>query len=193
MPEPGSESRCAASQAARCAGLPAFTTDSRSDSRSSAAAQHEGVLPPDAQLRRHVVDHSVVGGRRGGQHRDAGAQFGDQGADAPVVGPEVVAPVGDAVRLVDHHQAGVARQRGQHLVAKVGVVQPLRADQQDVEIAAAHALVDLVPVGDVARVDGRGVDAGPLGGGHLVAHQRQQRRHDHRRAAARRRAAAWRR
>ena len=83
------------------------------------------------------------------------------------------------MRLVDHHQPGVVRQRGQHLIPKVGVVEPFRADQKHVEIPAAHPVVDLVPVGDVARVDGRGMDSGPLGRGHLVAHQRQQWRHDH--------------
>ena len=87
------------------------------------ATQHQRVASPDAQLRSDVVDHPVVGGRRGRQHRDIGAQLGDQGADAAVVGPEVVTPVRHAVRLVDDDQAGVARQRGQHLIAKVGVVQ----------------------------------------------------------------------
>ncbi len=43
-------------------------------------------------------------------------------ADAPVVGPEVVAPVGDAVRLVDHQQAAAADQVGQLLVAERGLV-----------------------------------------------------------------------
>ena len=127
------------------------------------AAQHQRVLAADPELAGDVVDDAVVGGGRGGQHRHVGAQFGDQRADAPVVGPEVVAPVRHAVRLVDHDEAGVVRQRGQHLVAKVGIVQPFRADQQHVEVTAAHALVDLGPVGDVARVDGGGAHAGPFG------------------------------
>ncbi len=193
MPEPGSDSRCAASHAARWAGLPAFTTDSRSDSRSSPPRSTSVSPAADAQLARDVVDHAVVGGGGGGQHRDVGAEFGDQGADPAVVGTEVVAPVRHAVRLVDHDQAGVGGQRGQHLVAEVGIVQPFRADQQDVEFAVGDPRVDVVPVGDVARVDGRGAHPGPLGGGHLVAHQRQQRRHDDRRAVPVRRAAAWRR
>ena len=139
-------------------------------------------MPPDPELGRDVVDHPVVGGRRGRQHRDVRAQFGDQGPDAPVVGPEVVTPVRHAVRLVDHHQPGVGGQRGQHVVAEVGVVEPLRADQQHVEVAAADPPVDVGPLGDVGGVDGRRVHTGPLGGGHLVAHQCQQRRDDHRRS-----------
>ena len=100
-------------------------------------AQHQRVAAADTELRRDILDHSLVGRRGGGQHRHAVAQLADQRADAPVVGPEVVAPVGDAVRLVDHDQAGVARQLRQHVVAEVGVVQPFRADQQHVELTAA--------------------------------------------------------
>ena len=37
------------------------------------------------------------------------------------------------MRLVDDEQAGVGRERGQHLVAEVGVVEPLRGDQQHVD------------------------------------------------------------
>jgi hypothetical protein len=88
------------------------------------------------------------------------------------------------VGLVDDHQSSVLRQRRQHLVAKVGVVQPFRADQQHVEITTADPVVDLGPVGDVARVDGGRVHPGPLGGGDLVAHERQQRGHDDGRAVS---------
>ena len=120
----------------RCAGLPACTTDSRSDSRSSPPRSTRVSRPPTPSwlatssttrsLAVAVVASTGMSGR----------QFGDQRADAPVVGPEVVAPVRHAVRLVDDHQAGVGGQRGQHLVAEVRIVQPFRADQQHVEIAA---------------------------------------------------------
>ncbi len=158
-----------------------------------ATAKHQRVVTADAQLCGDVVDHAVVGGRGGGQHRDVGAQFGDQRADPPVVGPEVMAPVGHTVGFVHHDEACVSRQRGQYLFAEVGVVQPFRADQQHVESAVAHPLVDLVPLGNVARVDRRGVDARPIRGGDLVAHQREQRRDDHGRAVPAGRATAWRR
>ena len=82
------------------------------------------------------------------------------------------------MRFVDDDEAGVARQRGKYLIAKVRIVQPFRADQKHVDFTAVHALLDVVPVGDIARVDGVGVHPGPLGCGDLVAHQRQQRRND---------------
>ena len=139
---------------------------------------------PRSLLGSDVVGDPGVGGRGRRQHRDAVGQVAEQGADAPVVGPEVVAPVGDAVRLVDHQQATGRSQPGQHLVAEAGVVEPLGADQQDVDLAGVDRGVDRLPVLDVRRVDGDRADAGPLGGGDLVAHQRQQRRDDHGRPRA---------
>ena len=102
------------------------------------AAQHDGFAAADTQLARDVGDDAVVGGGGGRQHRDALAEFGDQGSDASVVGAEVVAPVRHAVRLVDDDEPGVTGQRGQHLVAEIGIVEPFRADEQDVEIARSH-------------------------------------------------------
>ncbi len=75
-----------------------------------AAAQHLGVGSAHAQLRGDVGDDPVVGRGGGGEHGHPVAQFGDQGADAAVVGPEVVTPVGDAVRLVHHDEPGVGGQ-----------------------------------------------------------------------------------
>ena len=60
-------------------------------------AKHQRVV---AKLGGHVVGDPRVGGGGGGQHRGPGRQLGEQRAQAAVVGPEVVAPVRDAVRLV---------------------------------------------------------------------------------------------
>jgi hypothetical protein len=84
------------------------------------------------------------------------------------------------VGLVDHEQADLGREAGQHLVAEPGRVEPLGGHDQQVDLAGHHPLVDLVPVVGVGRVDGLGCDAGPAGGGDLVAHERQERRHDER-------------
>ena len=67
------------------------------------------------QLLGHVGHHPVVGRGGGAQHRDVGRQGLDDARQAPVVGPEVVSPVGDAVHLVDHQEPQVAEQVGQHL------------------------------------------------------------------------------
>ena len=76
-----------------------------------AATQHHRVASPHSELRGDVGHDPVVGGGSGGQHGDVGTQFGDQSADAPVIGPKVVSPVRDAVGLVDDDQPGIAGQR----------------------------------------------------------------------------------
>ena len=135
-----------------------------------------------SQLLGHVGGDPCVGGRGGGEHRDAVGQVGQHRPDPSVVGSEVMSPVGDAVRLVDDQQAGCGRQAGQHLVAEAGVVEPLRADQEYVDLTGGDCLMDGLPLLEIGRVDRDGADAGPLGGLDLVAHQGQQRRDDHRRA-----------
>ena len=107
------------------------------------AAQHEHVVRravgTDGQLVGDVVDDALVGGGGRGQHRDVRPQPRQRFADAPVVGPEVVAPVGDAVGLVDDEQPDALGERGQQAVAEVRVVEALRADQQHVDRAGAQA------------------------------------------------------
>ena len=181
MPTPGCSARWSASQASRCSAVLSRTTPSRSDSRSRRAPQHEHI---GAQLLGDVVGDPGVGGGGRRQHRDAVGQVGQQGADPAVVGPEVVAPVGDAVRLVDDEEAAGRGQPGQHLVAEPRVVEPLGADQQHVDLAGPDRVVDRLPRLGVGGVDRHRADPGPLGGGDLVAHQRQQRAHDHRRPGA---------
>ncbi len=145
-----------------------------------AAAQHEGgVLVAGLQLLGDVAGDPLVGGGGGGQHRDAGGQFVQQGADAPVVGTEVVPPVGDAVGLVDDHQSGAGRQFGQDAVAELGVVEAFGTDEEHVDLAGGHGGVGALPLLGVGAVDGVGADSGAFGRGDLVAHQGQQRGDDH--------------
>ena len=60
------------------------------------------------QLDRHVVDHTIVRGCRASEYGHVRlAEPFDHATDPPVVGSEVVAPVGDAVHLVDHDRARV--------------------------------------------------------------------------------------
>ena len=141
-----------------------------------------------------VGDDAVVGGR--GRASTAPRRPARRAVlDPAVVGAEVVAPVGDAVRLVDHEQADRGREERQHVVAEAWVVEPLRADQQQVDgrppASCARDLVPLVAVGAVDRVRAQ---PEPLGRDDLVAHQREQRADDQRSARPRLRGAApWRR
>ena len=188
MPLPGRSPRCSASQ-------PSCWSEAGQPQHAEAqalalerAAQHEHVVRravgADRQLLGDVVDDALVGGGGRRQHRDVGAQPRQRLADAPVVGPEVVAPVGDAVGLVDDEQPDALGERRQQAVAEVRVVEPLRADQQHVDRAVAQRRLDGLPLLGVRRVDGVGGDAGARRGLDLVAHQRQQRRHDQRRTGA---------
>ena len=132
-----------------------------------------------AQLLGDVPGDPRVGGGGRREHRDARRQRGEHLPDASVVGPEVVPPVGDAVRLVDDEEAGRLGQLGKDLVAERRVVQPLRADQQYVDLTRVDLRADGLPVLDVGGVDGGRADACSLGRLDLVAHQREQRRDDH--------------
>ncbi len=145
------------------------------------AAEDEHVL---AQLLGDVPRDPGVGGGRRGQDRDPVGKLVEKGADPAVVGPEVVAPVGDAVGLVDDEQTAGRGQPGQHLVAEPRVVEALGADQEDVDLARPDRVVGLLPLLDVGGVDGDRADAGALGRRDLVAHQGEERRDDHRRAGA---------
>jgi hypothetical protein len=150
--------------------------------RAAVGAQRGGTA--DAQLLLHVGHHAVVGGRGRAQHRHALRQPLEHVGDPPVVGAEVVAPVGDAVRLVDDQQADPLGEQRQHLGAEGRVVEPLGADQQHVDGVGGQQILDLRPRVAVGRVDRVRADPDPLRRRDLVAHQRQQRRDDQRRAGA---------
>ena len=141
------------------------------------AAQHEHVawVLARAELLGDVAGDPGVRGRGGRQHRDPRRKTLQQRADPPVVGAEVVAPVGDAVCLVDHDQARRGGELRQHLVAEARIVQAFGADQQHVRLAVRDLRVDVVPLLGVGGVDRARVDPGPARRLDLVAHQREQR------------------
>ena len=95
-----------------------------------------------------------------------------------VVGPEVVAPLGDAVRLVDREERDPrARELGEEAL----VVEALRRDVEELQRAGAEPVEDLALLGGVeARVEPCGVDPAPLQEVDLILHQRDQRRDDDR-------------
>ena len=141
MPEPSSRGSHVASQASRsaCAGqLDDLEPQAGAAERAAVGAQRRGRVA-GAQLLLDVGDDAVVRGRGRAEHRDAVRQPLEHLGEPPVVGPEVVAPVGDAVRLVDHEQPDALGEQRQHRVAELRVVEPLGADQQQVDRVGARA------------------------------------------------------
>lgn len=74
-----------------------------------------------AQLLGHVGRQARVGRGGGGEDRNARREIGEHRARSAMVRPEVVAPAGDAVRLVDHKEAGRRGELGEHLVTAVPI------------------------------------------------------------------------
>ena len=116
------------------------------------------------------------GGRRGeGDPGDVGPALVQHG-QLEVVGPEVVAPLRHAVRLVDGEQRDPAAVEQVH---RAGHPQSFRCEVEQVELAGHEGRLDAAARG---RVLGRVEEAGP----HpergqrvdLVLHQRDQRRDD---------------
>ena len=136
------------------------------------------------ELRDDVGDDPVVGGGRRRQDRDARVERAQDRLDPPVVGPEVVAPVGDAVGLVDDEEADRVLDARQDVRREPLVGEALRGDEQDVDGVGREAVADRLPLVRVAGVDRRRAEAEALGHRDLVAHQRQQRADDQGRAAA---------
>ena len=168
----------------RVRGAVAGPPDAGSPCRVTREAPVQSRAADRAELLADVVDHSSVRGRGRREHWHALREIGEQRADASVVGAKVVAPVRDAVRLVDDEEPGFGGEGREHGVAETRVVQPLWADQQHVDRAGRNLCVHLRPLLGVGRVDRSRADARPLGRRDLVAHESQQRRDDHGRAGA---------
>ena len=148
MPDPGSSARCPSSQPSRCCAVGSQTTASRRLSRSSGPRSTS--TSPSAPLASCSATSRVTRALAVAVVASTGTpagRSGQQGAQPAVVGPEVMAPVGDAVRLVHHQQPGGGGQLGQDEVAEPRVVQPLRADQQHIDRPGGDLGVDLVPLG----------------------------------------------
>jgi hypothetical protein len=96
-------------------------------------------------------------------------------AERQVLGTEIVAPLRDAVRLVDRQQADVAAgEQRDH----VRPGQPFGRDVGEAELAALDLVEQkLVLLVVVHRVEAGGRDPVAAQLRHLVAHQRNQRRH----------------
>ncbi len=138
-------------------------------------ARHDaqGVLEAKGAL--DVLAH-LAGGGCGERHDGAaGLELVDELANALVAGTKVVAPLRDAVGLVDGEQAGrlLVRQ-----VEKGGVVEALGRHIEQRELARPRLVENLEAVGRGERAveAGRG-DAQLTQGADLVAHERDEGRH----------------
>ena len=130
----------------------------------------------DAQLAHDVLRHLRRGCGGEGQHRRT-AQRADRLGEREVGGAEIVAPLRDAVRLVDDEQADPARAQRLDVL---GILQAL-GGQVDEVVGSRLDLLDLFALlaGAQCRVELRHADARHLGLALLVLHQRDQRRDDH--------------
>ena len=136
-----------------------------------------GLLDPEALA--DVGDHRGRGRRGEGEHA-LGPELACPDGELEVVGPEVVAPLRDAVRLVDGEEGDL---RGLELGEEALVVEALRGDVEQSQTAVAQPVRD-VPglVGTEARVEARGIHSPAGEEVDLVLHQRDQRRDDDRHA-----------
>ena len=147
--------------------------------RAVEAGQHLAGLGGDAEPGEDVTPHGRVGGRRE-RERARPAELLARAAEREVVGAEVVPPLRDAVRLVDHEQAHTAAREA---IEEAPVREPLRCDEEQRDASRLEVGVAAVLLGAIERgVDEGRRDSDRLEGLDLVLHQRDQRR-DHERAA----------
>ncbi len=169
-------------------GLARVRGDDRGELRLLVGPEHDAILDVRAveagDEQRGVVEHELaldvaagrrVRGRRQGDARHAREALVQQ-RELAIVGPEIVAPLRDAMRLVDREQGDRAAAQ-QVEEARHG--QALGCDVEQVERAGgevALGVVDRRPV--QVRVQRRGAHAELAQRCDLILHQRDQRR-DH--------------
>ncbi len=129
---------------------------------------------------RHDLGVGGLGGRRGQRDPRHLRPALVQHRQREVVGPEVVTPLGDAVRLVDREERD--RPPVEQPLGALGA-QALGGQVEQVQLAAEERLLDRLPLVRVLR---RVEESGPHPEGgqrvHLVLHQRDEGRDDDARA-----------
>ena len=134
-----------------------------------------------AEGARDVVAHGLRRRRGERHHRRASGQGVDEFDDPLVRRPEVIAPLADAVCLVDGKKGHAAR-RGD--LEETRVVQALGRDVHEHERAGRHAVQDVgLFCAGKRRVEAACRDTALAQGSHLICHERDQGRDDHREAS----------
>ena len=142
------------------------------------ADQHEGIA--ESELFDDVVAHAWRGRGRECVDGDIGKR-GAQGAQQAVLGPEVVAPVADAVRFVDGDEPDAPAHELTLEALAVLAHQPLGRHVEQPEPRLAQPVHRRLPLRRGHRaVEPRRGDAAGDEAIDLVLHQRNQRRHDQR-------------
>ena len=152
----------------------------------AAAVQH---LQRNTHLIAKILDdlgHHIGFGRRGeAQHRRQrllARPLADEASDVAVIGPKVMSPFGQAMRLVQHPGADFPLAQG---LAQAVAAQLLGRDDQDGHIPQPDALEHIGALGHGQQAVQRGAaaDAARLEIGHLIGHERHQGRDDDRQRA----------
>ena len=141
-------------------------------------ARHRPHRVPEPQQRHDVPLHQVRGRGGEGPHGGPPGQGGEKVRDAPVAGPEVLPPLGDAVGLVHRHERDgqLLRQGGEVLR-----LQPLRSHIEEPVGPLPQPVIDRPPLrSGKGAVEKRRRDARLLQCHHLVLHQGDEGR-DHQR------------
>jgi hypothetical protein len=137
-----------------------------------------------AELLHDVAAHPRRRGRGERVETDLGparAQLGE----LPVLGPEVMAPLADAVRFIDGHETDGAPSDDGVKAGAGRTHEPLGRDIQQPVRAGGQARHDRLPgLGRKRAVQAGGVGAVAGQRVHLVLHQRDERRDDDREAVA---------
>jgi hypothetical protein len=129
-----------------------------------------------AQLVEDVLPHARRRRRRVGVERHAREAFAQLGQPA-ILGPEIVPPLADAVRLVDGERAEILALEP---LQELGLEQPFGRYEQEPQLARRGERAQLgARVDREIRMCSGGRDAVQAQAGDLVLHQRDQRRDDH--------------
>src|SRR5438552_5933280 len=95
-----------------------------------------------------------------------------------------MAPIRNAVRLIDHQQPDAVCDGQENLLDESVVREALRGDEHGVRLARDNGPREAWPLIRVRRVYADGSDVEPLRRFDLVTHQGQKRRYDQRRTGA---------